>query len=64
MPHTKELGTQAATYNAGPTGPLCAQGGLDEQELSTLVTIPIQDTLAEVISQIPIPGLVSIILPY
>ena len=59
----KELGTQEAPYDAGPTGPLCAQGGLDEEELSALVIIPIQDTLADVISQIPIPGLVSLTLP-
>ena len=62
MPHTKELGTQNAPYDAGPTGPLCAQGGLDEEEISSLVTTPIQDTLAEVIAQIPIPGLVSLTL--
>ena len=62
MPHTKELGTEAVPYNAGPTGPLCAQGGLNETALSILVTIPIQDTLADVISQLPIPGLVSCIL--
>ena len=63
MPHTKELGTQNAPYDAGPTGPLCAQGGLDEEEISSLVTTPIQDTLAGVIAEIPIPGLVSLTLP-
>ena len=62
MPHESELGTEADPYNAGPTGPLCAQGGLNETELTTLVTIPIYDTLAEVISMIipdGIPGSVS-----
>ena len=54
------LGTEDDPYNAGPTGPLCAQGGLDEQELSTLVTIPIYDTLVEIILMIIPDGTIGV----
>ena len=56
VPHTKSLGTKKDPYDAGPTGPLCAQGGLDEEGLTNLTNIAIQDTVAGVISDIvPIP---------
>ena len=56
VPHTKSLGTKEDPYDAGPTGPLCAQGGLDEEGLTNLTNIAIQDTVAGVISDIvPIP---------
>ena len=60
MPHTRELGTEEAPYDAGPTGPLCAQGGLNETALGILVTLGIQDTVAGVIEELPIPGIVRI----
>ena len=55
VPHTEPLGTEDHPYDAGPTGPLCAQDGYDEEGLNELTKIVIQDAVAGIISDIGIP---------
>ena len=55
VPHTKSLGNKTNPYDAGPTGPLCAQGGYDEEGFNELTKIVIQDAVAGVISDIGVP---------
>ena len=55
VPHTEHLGQEEDPYDAGPTGPVCAQDGVDEEGLNDLTSIIIQDAIAGVISDIDIP---------
>ena len=55
VPHTEQLGTEGKPYDAGPTGPMCAQDGFDEEGFNNLNTIVIQEWFAGVISDICVP---------
>jgi hypothetical protein len=47
-----QLGNDTHPYNAGPTGPLCSQGPLQEDLVNTIVGIKIRDTVTGIVKTV------------